>query len=334
MSYRKLKKNRFLIPGVILAAGVLTAAILVFVSTQRKPDEMPAYAGTAEDTSGNYIIWHGKKYRYNTHLSNYLLIGIDKRVVQDTSVGQADAGQADLLCLITMDRVKKTVQTLTIPRDTMTQIEIFTPNGESAGKSRDHISLSYAYGDGKYESCRLTEQAVSDLLYGVPIQSSCAISMDGIPKLTEVLGTVTVTVPNNSMEEAYPEFAEGAQVDLTAENTEIFVRYRDTGKSLSALDRMDRQQEYFRAAGAAAKEKAASDSGVAARVYEALEPYMTASMNKGDFVNLAKSAAEGTVLKGWTVPGKGAQGKSFDEYHADDEALQEKIIETFYEEAE
>ena len=44
--------------------------------------------------------------------------------------------------------------------------ETFGPGGKSLGKSKDHISLSYAYGDGGYESCELAENAVSELLYG------------------------------------------------------------------------------------------------------------------------------------------------------------------------
>ena len=70
---------------------------------------------------------------------------------------------------------------ISIPRDTMTQIETFGPGGKSLGKSKDHISLSYAYGDGGYESCELAENAVSELLYGLPIDGYCALNMDGLP---------------------------------------------------------------------------------------------------------------------------------------------------------
>ena len=40
--------------------------------------------------------------------------------------------------------------------------------------------LSYAYGDGGYESCELAENAVSELLYGLPIDGYCALNMDGL----------------------------------------------------------------------------------------------------------------------------------------------------------
>ena len=158
--------------------------------------------------------------------------------------------------------------------------------------------------------------------------------MDAMPVLTQSVGTLTVTVPNDSLQDAYPEFAEGVQVELTPENTETFVRYRDTNVSQSALARMERQQEFIRAFGDAAKESFAADPQFAAQLYEALEPYMVTTMGNDEFVKLAESAASGSTEEGWTVPGEGVEGADYDEYHVDDDALYAKIIETFYVEAE
>ena len=223
---------------------------------------------------------------------------------------------------------------ITIPRDTMTEIALFGPGGESLGTNTDHISLSYAYGDGRYESCELTKEAVSNLFYGLPIQSYCALNMDGIPILTESVGSLSVTVPNNSLEGAYPEYAEGAEVTLDADNTEMFVRYRDTETSQSALARMERQQVYIRTFGEAARSKQQEDTGYATELYLSLKPYMVTNMNSGEFAKLAESLTDGIVQEGWTVPGKGVEGSTYDEYYADDDALYANIIETFYEEAQ
>ena len=332
---KKRKKKLWLIPVCVAAAAALAVGFLVF-RTVRPGEQAQETGGNADaDTpDAGTVIWEGKEYQYNDHLSNYLLLGIDTREKAETSVGQADAGQADALYLLSWDRVEKTVSVVTIPRDTMTEVEAFGPGGESLGKSEDHISLSYAYGDGGHESCRLTEEAVSDLLYGLPIQGYCAVNLDGIPVLTESVGTVTVTVPNDSMEEAYPEFSEGAQVTLDKENTELFVRYRDTSTPQSALARTERQKEYICAFGEAAQKKAADGTAFAAELYMALEPYMVTSMGNDEFVKLMESAAAGSVTENWTVPGEGVQGKSYDEYHVDDDALYEKILETFYRETE
>ena len=326
---RKGKKKLWLIPLGAAVLAVAAAGVLILRTLQPEDTGTAADMDTADRTRGA-VLWNGKEYEYNDHLSNYLVLGIDTREKTETSVGQADAGQADAIYLVSRDRVKSTVTVISVPRDTMTEIETFTPGGESLGKSTDHISLSYAYGDGGHESCRLAREAVSNLFYGLPIQGYCAVNMDGISALVQSVGTVTVTVPNDSLEAEYPEFTAGSQVTLNEENTEIFVRYRDTDERQSALARMERQEEFIRALGAAVKALAAQDSGFAGKLYETMGPYMVTSMGNDEFVRLMQSAAEGGASEGWTVPGQPVDGQYYDEYHVDDEALYEKIIETFY----
>ena len=326
---RKGKKKLWLTPLGAAVLAVAAAGVLILRTLQPEDTGTAADMDTADRTRGA-VLWNGKEYEYNDHLSNYLVLGIDTREKTETSVGQADAGQADGIYLVSRDRVKNTVTVISVPRDTMTEIETFTPGGESLGKSTDHISLSYAYGDGGHESCRLAREAVSNLFYGLPIQGYCAVNMDGISALVQSVGTVTVTVPNDSLEAEYPEFTAGSQVTLNEENTEIFVRYRDTDERQSALARMERQEEFIRALGAAVKALAAQDSGFAGKLYETMRPYMATSMGNDEFVRLMQSAAEGGASEGWTVPGQPVDGQYYDEYHVDDEALYEKIIETFY----
>ncbi len=326
---RKGKKKLWLIPLGAAVLAVAAAGVLILRTLQPEDTGTAADMDTADRTRGA-VLWNGKEYEYNDHLSNYLVLGIDTREKTETSVGQADAGQADAIYLVSRDRVKNTVTVISVPRDTMTEIETFTPGGERLGKSTDHISLSYAYGDGGHESCRLAREAVSNLFYGLPIQGYCAVNMDGISALVQSVGTVTVTVPNDSLEAEYPEFTAGSQVTLNEENTEIFVRYRDTDERQSALARMERQEEFIRALGAAVKALAAQDSGFAGKLYETMRPYMVTSMGNDEFVRLMQSAAEGGASEGWTVPGQPVDGQYYDEYHVDDEALYEKIIETFY----
>lgn len=327
------KKILRLIPlcAGIAAAGAAAVLVLYTLREQRPAETQKVSAVTSGE---DHVVWQGKEYVYNDDISSYLLIGVDHQEVEETVSGEANAGQADALYLVARDRVKNQVTVITIPRDTMTEIELFGPGGKSLGKDVNHISLSYAYGDGKHESCRLTREAVSNLFYGLPIQSYCAVSMEAMPALTESLGTVTVTVPNDSLEAVDSKFQEGAEAELTPEDTEEFLRYRDTGISQSALDRTERQQAYLKAFGEGAKQQMAENPGYAVDLYETLEPYMVTSMGKDEFVKLAEDMAPGETGRGWTVPGEGTEGAVYDEYHVDDSGLYGRIIETFYKEAE
>ena len=327
-------KRRGRFAAVIIAGvAVLAVAGLGYVGIQKKKAAEAASAkATAEADDSNTVTWQGKTYKYNQNLSNYLLLGVDKRTPAETRVGKADAGQADALFLLSLNRKTKEMTLISIPRDTMTDVESFDLEGKSLGKSKDHISLSYGYGDGGAESCKLTQEAVSNLFYGLPIQGYLAMNLDGIPQLAKSVGGLTVTVPNNSLEYEYPEFAEGAEVTLTEENIETFVRSRDVDESQSAIYRMERQKAFLDAFSKKAKECYEQNAKFAANLFVAIKPYTVTNISEDRLMKLFQTADEGDGYTEWTVPGEGTQGLSYDEYHVDDDALYAKIMETFYQE--
>lgn len=134
---------------------------------------------TSQTSGSDTVEYKGGTYKYNDHLSNYLFLGIDTRNSVDTYQTQEDAGQADAIFVVSMDRATEEIKVLFIPRDSMTEIEVFNPSGKSLGESTDHINIQYAFGDGKQKSCELMKTAVSNLLDGLPIQGYCSMNMDG-----------------------------------------------------------------------------------------------------------------------------------------------------------
>ena len=322
------KTTRYGIIGVV-ALAVIAGVGYGIVQNRRAAD---AQVSAENDEDTQIVHWQGKDWRYNKNISNYLLLGIDTREQADTRTGKADAGQADAIFLLALNRKSGDVTLISIPRDTMTDIESFDLEGNSIGKSKDHISLSYGYGDGGQKSCKLTQDAVENLMYGLEIQGYMAMNMDGIPELTKSVGGLTVTVPDDSLEKAYPEFAAGTEVTLDENNTETFVRSRDVDVSQSAINRMKRQQVYLDAFAKKAKECYSEDASFAVNLYQALEPYVVTNIDEDRLVRIFKIAEQGGGYTEWTVPGEGTQGTSYDEYQVDDDALYEQIIHTFYQE--
>lgn len=295
------------------------------VTSAERGQKKQAQSGESKDT----IQYQGNTYKYNDHLSNYLFMGIDSREDVDTYESQQDAGQADAIFLVSLDRATEEVKVLFIPRDSMTKIEVFNPAGKSLGMTTDHINIQYAYGDGKQKSCELMKTAVSNLLEGFPIQGYCSMNMDGIPVITDFVGGVEVTVPDNSLEGVNPEFKEGAVVTLTGENAEQFVRYRDIEKSQSALVRQERQKTYLQALLKKAQEQASKDAGFVTGLYDSIDNYTVTNMGNDVFAKLL-TASQNEITDSRTVPGEGTQGENFDEYHVDEDELTDMIISMFY----
>ena len=259
--------------------------------TNRQKQSAQTSADSAQDS--NTVEYKGETYKYNDHLSNYLFMGIDTRDAVDTYQTQEDAGQADAIFLVSLDRAEEKMKVLFIPRDTMTKI------------------------------------AVSNLLDGLPIQGYCAMNIDGISAITDYVGGVEITVPDNSLEEVNPDFKEGAVVTLTGENAEQFVRYRDTGKSQSALVRQERQKTYLQAFLQKAQQEASKDAGFITGLYESIQEYTVTNMGNDIFARLLTASQNG-IADSQTVPGEGTQGQNFDEYHVDEEKLKDMIISMFY----
>ena len=320
----KRKQTVFL----ICLAVLIIAAILFFLLRDK---EEPYTSDFTESNREDVVVYGGKEYRYNEHLSNYLFVGVDTREPITEYDTRDDAGRADTIFFLSYDRVKKTIKCISIPRDTIANVHMIAPDGTDLGISREHINMQYAFGDGKEESCQLMKEAVSDMFYGVPIQGYYSLNMDGIVVAVDVLDGVEIIVPDNSLEHVNAEFSQGAKVTITRENAEQFIRYRDTEKSQSAITRMNRQKELMKAVLERARQRSSEDAEFIIEMYEGLKPYTVTNMGNDILAKLLEADfdSETGVID---VPGEGVQGNEFDEYHLDENQLYELVLQLFYEE--
>ena len=321
--YRKRKAAVLLIGIAVLAVAA------VFVAGMWKKYQR-GLEGREEISSGEIKEERGEvEFVDNDHLSNYLFMGVDTEGEAEDATAR-NAGQADAIFLLSMNRVTGEINIVSIPRDTMTEIEAFSVGGKSLGMMKNHINLQYAQGDGKHKSCELMKTAVSNLLGGIPIQGYCSLNMDGIPAMTELVGNVEITVPDDSLSEVNPEFTEGARVTLTKDNVEQFLRYRDIQKEQSALVlayEMTKEECFMKKA----QEQYEGNASFMRKLYEGLLPYMVTNMGNDVFVKLL-TASEKNAPSVTTLPGEGEQGAYYDEYHVDEAALEELVHQIFYKE--
>lgn len=321
---RKMKQTIFLVCLAILLIGVILFLVL---RNKKESDATDFQESNREDT----IVYGGKEYQYNDHLSNYVFIGVDKREPITEYETRQEAGRADAIFVISYDRVKKTVKCISIPRDTMTNVRMIAPDGTEMGTSVEHINMQYVFGDGKNESCRLVKETVSDLLYGVPIQGYFSLNMDGIAVAVDVLGSVEMVLTDDSLESVNTEYVKGAKITVTKDNAEQVVRHRDVNETQSALVRTERQKQFMKAVSERAKAMNAQDTDFVVRMHESLKPYTVTNIGKDVLVDLleAQFDSQTGVID---LPGVGVKGERYDEYHVDETGVYELVLELFYEE--
>lgn len=329
--HRRSKAPVIFIVAVIVLAAALTVGYFLWKQTQGivKTGTVTGEDELVSSSGQNTVEYEGSTYIYNDHLSNYLFMGIDSTEEVSNMESQMDAGQADSIFIVSLDRAEETLQVLSIPRDTITEIEVFNPSGTSLGMTDNHINLQYAYGDGKEESCELMKTAVSNLLHGLPIQGYYSMNISGISEVGKLVGDVEIVVPDDSLEEHDPYFKEGTTVIINGDNAEEFLRYRDTGKSQSALVRQQRQKTYLKALIPKLQEKMQTNSSFVGNLLDDIQPYTVTNIGNDVFVKLLNAAGNST-LETQTVPGEGIEGKYYDEYHVNHDELYRLILSMFY----
>ena len=145
-------------------------------------------------------------------------------------------GLSDSMLVLRFDPGKEKVSVLSIPRDTRVYIE-----GHGVRK------INHA---NKYGGPALTANVASELLGGIKIDRYVRVNVQGVEKLIDALGGVTVNVPkdmkyNDFSQHLYIDLKKGIQ-HLDGDKAMQFLRYRYDG--LGDISRVQRQQMLMRSA--------------------------------------------------------------------------------------
>lgn len=312
----------------IVAIVAITIVVMVGIVLLKDHDQQNGTT-SSDDTSTNktsYITYDGKKYQYDYNLKNILFIGVDKKENFSTQT-PGEAGQSDALILMTMNQKDHSTSLLEISRDSMTDIKIYNVDGEYVGMEHAQITLQYGYGDGKKKSCTLTKDAVSKLLYDIPISSYIALTIEGMIKMTDAMGGVEMTIPKD-YRDLNPAFVEGATILMNGEMVEDYVRSRDTEVTGSNNDRMERQTHFLESL---AQQLQGREVTWYASLFKQIEDYIVTDLSLKELEKLSSYTMNDPIE---IVPGHTIEGEEHDEFIVDTEKLQELIIKRFYKEKE
>lgn len=320
---------------LVLAAGAAGGAFFYLKNTGK--ESLLQAANTAapqmdgEEENG-IVSRDGKKYRYNQEMVNILCMGIDRseeRQREDVAVGEF--GQADTIFLLSLNLKNDTMNLLGISRDTMTEVRTYDRQGNYVGESKNHLGVAYAFGDGGKLSGELMTDAVSNLLYSLPIHGYVAVNMDAIEKLNDSVGGVPVTVQEDMLLNGRL-YEKGTTVMLNGLEAMSFIRNRDMEAEGSNNLRMEHQKQYVLSYIRQAKSALLKKPMLAADLYQNLTSEMVTSIDLDEAVYLASllpkiSFQEEDIQ---SLSGTIKQGSKYEEFYVDEEALLDTIFDIFY----
>lgn len=335
-SRQQRKKQKMLILGLAAAVVFVGLAAAVVVNKLKEQKNYHVTGANSVDVGAGYRYteYNGKKYQYNNRVTTLLYAGLDSFDELKQTATYGDKARADSIMLIVLDEASKKMSVVAINRDTMTEVHRFSRNGGDLGTYVTHLGYAYANGDGGAASCENLKTAVSNLFNDLPIDGYMVSNQTSIVMINDLVGGVTVTVPNNDLATQYPELTEGNIVTLDESNVRAYVQQRDTAVDFSNEGRIERQKSFVLSFmdefGTLVKDNSM-------QVWDELEEcsdWMQTDITKNRYLSLADAFSQTNLAPDsyYILEGEDQLGELHDEFYYDEDALQELIIKLFYRE--
>lgn len=319
-------KKKNIIVFIISIVVILAISAVAFAMKKNSKEEKDT-SSELQQESENYISYNGQKYQHNDHIRTYLYMGIDKDGPVTEAEDSVSGGQSDAMFLIVVDSEKKTISVLSINRNTMTDVDVYDKDGNFVETRELQICLQHGFGDGMRTSCQRSVDAVSNLLYGEPVSGYIAMNMDAMPMMNDSVGGVTVEVLDDlTSPSRNVSLHKGETVTLNGDEAYVYLRSRDINEFDSATERLNRQMQYIQAFVKQAKSK---DAATLVSAYNAITDYIVTNVDVPNLVNKL-TTYEFDDSRMYTIPGETQMGEQYEEYHVDEDALYQVMLDIFY----
>lgn len=318
---------------LIVTLSVILAVILVLVSAffvVRKVGEnilrsrikgaspnLPTDSDTIPDDADAF--YKGVAYNYNDKLINILCMGVDNK-----KQNESDSRQADAIYLISLDTQAKSVKVIAISRNTVTDVDSYDINGDYFATGKQQICLAYSYGKDDKSSSENTVKAVSNLLYGIPINGYYTVFMNSIADIVDAVGGVPVTVTED-LTHIDPKMKQGAEITLTGKNAIGYLQYREG----SNAPRLERQKAFLSSFVNRAKSAVIKDLSLPLKMYNNLAANTVTDITSASAVYLASEAlyADFQIIG---IEGETGTDGTYETFTPNEDLLYEMLLDVFY----
>ena len=284
---------------------------------------------------GLFITYKGKEYQYNEDVINFLCLGIDNSTPVEQANEIKGQGLADAIILVSINVESGKIKILAVPRDTYVPVKMYNDQGKFVGEKNMQLTLQYYYGKTAKDSCELMVNAVSNLLFRVPIQRYCAINLEAIPILNDAIGGVDVQALED-VEVGGKSYHAGDTLHLQGKMAEDYIRDRNTDQFASSMGRLERQKQYMTNYFATAMAQVRNDLTLPVSIYQSLQGNMYTNVSVEDITYLVPEMLDVTLTAEdmSMVPGEVTQPDEHEAYMVDTEQLKEVVVNFFYTEVQ
>ena len=203
---------------------------------------------TAVQWQEDWVAIDGKVYSYDSRRINLLVLGVDKagEMEQEPDYEKWLSGQTDAIFVVSIDPADKNVSIIGVPRNSMVNVDIYEGENQISRTIFDQICLQYPYAGGAGHGLKKATEAVSRLLYNLPIHGTVAVGYEAVSKVNDMAGGVDV-VALESLNTSFGSYEKGENLHLEGKYVLAYVKARDTSIIGSPTMRLERQKQYLTA---------------------------------------------------------------------------------------
>jgi LCP family protein required for cell wall assembly len=323
-------KRRNKIKQLVYYAAVLLLVLILLYSGLRILEATVLNSGSYADPQivSKTITRDGIDYYPRRDITVMMLLGIDQAGPVTDSGTFTNPGTSDAVMLLIFDEKNETWSILQLNRDTMMDIPVLGLGGKEAGTIFAQLALAHTYGSGLEDSCLNTRRAVSNFLGGISIDYYISANMDAVAIVNDAVGGVTVTVTDDfsDVDQTIPM----GQVTLRGEQALSFVRDRQNVGDQKHVSRMERHREYMEGFTEALRGKLKEGSGFVVETYSAVAPYLVSDCPISSLTAMIERYQDYQFTGVITPEGQSTVGKEYCEFYADEQKLDELVIDLFY----
>lgn len=340
------KKKFFTALATILVTIALLALLAHIVEEHRARQLSQTMDATdSTQTSGKDSVLpakkvrlYGKKYIYNHQFETYLFLGTDGSGAEDGEGEDYVGSMADSINLLVLDKTDKTYAIIQLNRDTITEIDLMTEDGESYASAELQLCTAHWYGGNKQQSCENTVAAVSRFLGKIKIDGYLAIPMTQIGALNHIVGGVEVTIEDD-FSELDPSLVMGETILLSDEQAVNYLRGRMNVGDGENTSRMRRQKQYMKSFAERAKQTLGNDADALLAAEQELLGFSTTDLTEKTLSGIADKLYQYENLGIFTPEGKTALGSRLGdglehvEFYEDEQSVTDMMTQLFHLEA-
>lgn len=162
------KPRRFRHKGLAILIAIIAALVGIYTLVFNPIDQKLAFSESESEGLSQQLSW-------NVPLTPYYVLALGSDAREGDTVSRTDT-----MMLVRVDPIESKLTLVSIPRDTMVQIE---------GYGTQKINAAYAFG-GAAGAVKAVQE-----LTGVPISHVAVVKFDGVAGIVDYLGGITVNVP-------------------------------------------------------------------------------------------------------------------------------------------